>query len=57
VLFRRYGTNSLEDGHRRRWVGAALGQGVELLVVLAEDPERVFKKDELLRDVWGPLVR
>jgi DNA-binding response OmpR family regulator len=25
----------------------------ELLVALAEDPERVFKKDELLRDVWG----
>ncbi|MEO8290563.1 MAG: response regulator transcription factor [Gaiellaceae bacterium] len=25
----------------------------ELLVALAEDPERVFKKDDLLRDVWG----
>ena len=25
----------------------------ELLVALAEDPERVFKKEELLRDVWG----
>jgi DNA-binding response OmpR family regulator len=25
----------------------------ELLVALAEDPERVFRKDELLRDVWG----
>jgi hypothetical protein len=26
----------------------------ELLVALAEDPERVFKKEELLRNVWGP---
>jgi DNA-binding response OmpR family regulator len=25
----------------------------DLLVALAEDPERVFKKEELLRDVWG----
>ena len=25
----------------------------ELLVKLASDPQRVFKKDELLRDVWG----
>ena len=25
----------------------------DLLVALAEDPERVFRKDELLRDVWG----
>ncbi|MDQ3669448.1 MAG: response regulator transcription factor [Actinomycetota bacterium] len=25
----------------------------ELLVALAEDPERVLTKDELLRDVWG----
>jgi DNA-binding response OmpR family regulator len=25
----------------------------ELLVALAEDPERVFKKEELLRNVWG----
>jgi two-component system response regulator ResD len=25
----------------------------ELLIALAEDPERVFKKEELLRDVWG----
>jgi DNA-binding response OmpR family regulator len=25
----------------------------DLLVKLASDPERVFKKDELLRDVWG----
>ncbi len=25
----------------------------ELLVALAEEPERVFRKDELLRDVWG----
>ena len=24
-----------------------------VLVALAEDPERVFHKDELLRDVWG----
>jgi hypothetical protein len=27
----------------------------ELLVALAEDPERVFKKEELLRNVWGFL--
>ena len=25
----------------------------DLLVALAEDPERVFHKEELLRDVWG----
>jgi DNA-binding response OmpR family regulator len=25
----------------------------ELLIALAEDPERVFRKEELLRDVWG----
>jgi DNA-binding response OmpR family regulator len=25
----------------------------DLLVTLAEDPERVFKKEDLLRDVWG----
>jgi DNA-binding response OmpR family regulator len=25
----------------------------ELLVALAEDPERVFTKEELLRNVWG----
>jgi DNA-binding response OmpR family regulator len=25
----------------------------DLLVALAEDPERVFPKEELLRDVWG----
>jgi DNA-binding response OmpR family regulator len=31
----------------------------ELLVALAEDSERVFKKEELLRNVWGfrPLGR
>ncbi len=25
----------------------------DLLVALAEDPDRVYKKEELLRDVWG----
>jgi DNA-binding response OmpR family regulator len=25
----------------------------ELLIALAEDPERVYRKDELLRSVWG----
>ena len=25
----------------------------DLLVALAEEPERVYRKDELLRDVWG----
>ena len=29
------------------------GKEYELLVKLASDPKRVFKKDELLRDVWG----
>jgi DNA-binding response OmpR family regulator len=29
------------------------GKEYELLVRLASDPERVFTKDELLRDVWG----
>ncbi len=25
----------------------------DLLVALAEEPERVFSKEDLLRDVWG----
>jgi DNA-binding response OmpR family regulator len=29
------------------------GKEYELLAKLAEDPERVFRKEELLRDVWG----
>jgi len=29
------------------------GKEFDLLVALAEDPERVYKKEELLRDVWG----
>ena len=29
------------------------GKEFDLLVKLAAEPERVFKKDELLRDVWG----
>jgi DNA-binding response OmpR family regulator len=29
------------------------GKEYELLLMLASDPERVFTKDELLRDVWG----
>lgn len=29
------------------------GKEYDLLVKLASEPERVFKKDELLRDVWG----
>ena len=29
------------------------GKEYELLVKLASDPQRVFTKDELLRDVWG----
>jgi DNA-binding response OmpR family regulator len=29
------------------------GKEYDLLVKLASDPERVFKKEELLRDVWG----
>ena len=29
------------------------GKEFELLSALAEDPHRVFTKDELLRDVWG----
>jgi DNA-binding response OmpR family regulator len=29
------------------------GKEYELLARLATDPERVFEKDELLRDVWG----
>jgi DNA-binding response OmpR family regulator len=28
-------------------------QEYELLVALAEDPERVFRKEELLRNVWA----
>jgi DNA-binding response OmpR family regulator len=30
-----------------------LAKEYELLVALAEDPERVFKKEQLLRSVWG----
>src|SRR5207249_4768057 len=29
------------------------GKEYQLLLKLAEDPTRVFTKDELLRDVWG----
>jgi DNA-binding response OmpR family regulator len=29
------------------------GKEYDLLLKLASEPERVFKKDELLRDVWG----
>jgi DNA-binding response OmpR family regulator len=29
------------------------GKEFELLSALAEEPHRVFTKDELLRDVWG----
>ena len=32
---------------------ALAGKEYELLVKLASEPERVFTKDELLRDVWG----
>ena len=32
---------------------ALSGKEYELLVKLATEPSRVFKKDELLRDVWG----
>jgi len=32
---------------------ALAGKEYELLLKLASDPERVFTKDELLRDVWG----
>jgi DNA-binding response OmpR family regulator len=32
---------------------ALSGKEYELLVKLASEPSRVFKKDELLRDVWG----
>ena len=31
----------------------ASGKEFELLARLAEDPQRVFPKQELLRDVWG----
>jgi DNA-binding response OmpR family regulator len=36
--------------------GVAVGLSAkefDLLVALAEDPERVYRKEELLRDVWG----
>jgi DNA-binding response OmpR family regulator len=29
------------------------GKEYDLLLALADEPERVFRKDELLRDVWG----
>jgi DNA-binding response OmpR family regulator len=32
---------------------ALAGKEFELLVALIGDPERVFTKEELLRDVWG----
>jgi DNA-binding response OmpR family regulator len=37
---------------RGRAVGLSAKE-YELLVALAGDPERVFRKEELLRDVWG----
>jgi DNA-binding response OmpR family regulator len=39
---------------RVRGCGVALSaKEYELLVALATEPERVFRKEELLRDVWG----
>lgn len=55
----RLGVGELEIDRRARTVRLA-GNAVslaakeyELLVALASEPDRVFRKDELLRDVWG----
>jgi hypothetical protein len=42
---------------RRRRAGQLLAKEWELLVALAEDPERVFKQEDVLRDVWGGPTR
>jgi len=47
----------VEHGTRRVTVGGArvelAGKEYELLVKLASEPQRVFTKEELLREVWG----
>jgi DNA-binding response OmpR family regulator len=48
---------AVDTATRRVTVGGARvivsGKEYDLLVKLASDPKRVFKKDELLREVWG----
>ena len=48
---------SVDTATRRVTVGGERvilsGKEYDLLVKLASDPRRVFKKDELLREVWG----
>lgn len=53
----RAGAVEIDTATRRVTVGgdrvSLPGKEYELLVKLAGDPERVFTKEELLRDVWG----
>ena len=53
----RAGPIELDQPTRRVRVGGRLvalsGKEYELLLKLMTDPERVFTKEELLRDVWG----
>lgn len=43
-------SRTVRVGERRMQLSA---KEYDLLVALAEEPERVFRKEELLRDVWG----
>jgi DNA-binding response OmpR family regulator len=51
------GPVAVDIATRRVTVGEAIvalaGKEYELLLKLASDPQRVFTKEELLRDVWG----
>lgn len=53
----RVGALSIDGPSRRVRVGerpvALANKEFELLRVLASEPQRVFTKDELLRDIWG----
>lgn len=55
----RLGVGELEIDRRARTVRLAghvvalAAKEYELLVALASEPDRVFRKEELLRDVWG----
>lgn len=54
---RRIGDLFIDPGRREVRVGdrdvRLANKEFSLLRALAEDPQRVFRKDELLRDVWG----
>ena len=45
--------DAIRDFAERRWSDRAFFRMLNRLLFLAAEPQRVFTKDELLRDVWG----